>query len=164
LTYWRDRGPTEVGAFGISAPDDLLLIEDVRLVRQLCTSVSVQLDDAAVAEFFDEQVDQGLRPEQFARIWIHTHPANCAEPSLVDEVAFTRVFGATDWSVMCIVPRRGPAYMRLEFHVGPSGTIRLPVEIDNSCTAGACDVSAWNAEYQRCVSIGPHQADDHANP
>ena len=33
LLYLRDRGDTEVGGFGISCPEDLLLVEDVRLVR-----------------------------------------------------------------------------------------------------------------------------------
>ena len=28
-----------------------------------------------------EQVDRGLKPEAFARLWLHTHPANSAEPS-----------------------------------------------------------------------------------
>jgi predicted PurR-regulated permease PerM len=33
----------------------------------------VAFDDAAVADFFDEQVDQGVVPERCGRIWIHTH-------------------------------------------------------------------------------------------
>ena len=40
LLYLRDRGPTEVGAFGICPADNLLRIEDVQLVRQFCTSLS----------------------------------------------------------------------------------------------------------------------------
>ena len=81
LVFLRDLGPTEVGGFGISAADDLLLIEDIRLVRQRCSSVTVQFDDVAVADFFDEMVDLGLPPERFARVWIHTHPGNSASPS-----------------------------------------------------------------------------------
>ena len=65
LVLLHDLGPTEVGGFGISAADDLLLIEDMRLVRQRCTSVTVQFDDVAVADFFDEMVDRGLLPESF---------------------------------------------------------------------------------------------------
>ena len=74
LLFLRDRGETEVGGFGISSPLDLLLIDDVRLIRQQCTSVTVAFDDQSVADFFDRQVDHGFRPEQFGRIWIHTHP------------------------------------------------------------------------------------------
>ena len=46
LLFLRDLGPTEVGGFGISAADDCLRIEDVQLVRQSCTSVTVHFDDA----------------------------------------------------------------------------------------------------------------------
>ena len=54
--------------FGISAEDDLLLVEDVRLIGQQTTIVSVEFDDEAVADFFDEQVDAGLLPERFFRL------------------------------------------------------------------------------------------------
>src|SRR5688500_15490586 len=80
LLVLRVLGPTEVGGFGISHPDDLLLIEDVVLVRQECSTVTVAFNDGAVAEFFDEQIDLGRRPEQFARVWIHTHPGTSANP------------------------------------------------------------------------------------
>ena len=53
MLYLRDLGDSEVGGFGISAADDLLHVEDVQLVRQLCTGVSVAFDDQAVADFFD---------------------------------------------------------------------------------------------------------------
>src|SRR5436190_13278551 len=76
LVYLRDFGQTEVGGFAISAADDLSQIVDVQLVKQSCTAVSVAFDDLAVADFFDAQVDRGLRPEEFGRIWVHTHPGN----------------------------------------------------------------------------------------
>ena len=60
LLFLRDAGDTEVGGFGISAADDLLFIEDVQLVRQVCTMASVAFDDASVADFFDRQVDAGV--------------------------------------------------------------------------------------------------------
>src|SRR5262245_60333806 len=63
LLFLRDLGGTEVGGFGISAADDLSLIEDVLLVRQYSTAVNVRFDDGAVADYFDQQVDRGLRPE-----------------------------------------------------------------------------------------------------
>ena len=34
LIYLRDCGQTEVGGFAISAADDLMLVEDVQMVRQ----------------------------------------------------------------------------------------------------------------------------------
>ena len=41
ILFMRDAGETEVGGFAISAADDLLLIEDVQLVRQVCDVASV---------------------------------------------------------------------------------------------------------------------------
>src|SRR5688572_7481940 len=63
LLNLRDLGSTEVGGFGISAADDLLLIEDLCLVKQLCSALTVRFDDEAVADYFDQQVDLGLQPE-----------------------------------------------------------------------------------------------------
>src|SRR5687767_11059226 len=96
LLYLRDRGPTEVGGFGVSHPERLLLVEDVRLVEQLCTPVTVKFTDEAVADYFDAQVDAGHRPEQFGRIWVHTHPGDSPFPSVTDEETFARCFGSTD--------------------------------------------------------------------
>ncbi len=84
LLFLRDLGDTEVGGFGVASAEDLLLVEDVKLVRQTCTGASVAFDDASVADFFGEQVDRGVKPERFGRIWVHTHPGNWADPSTID--------------------------------------------------------------------------------
>src|SRR3954452_11642863 len=103
LLFLRDAGDTQIGAFGISAPDDLLLVEDVQLVAQTCTWVHVEFEDEAVANFFDDQVDAGRRPDSFGRLWMHTHPGSSADPSGTDELTFSRVFGPSDWAVMFIL-------------------------------------------------------------
>jgi proteasome lid subunit RPN8/RPN11 len=151
LVYLRDKGDTEIGGFGISARDRPLLVEDVRLVRQECDWASVAFDDDAVADFFDQQVDLGRRPEEFARIWVHTHPGDSPRPSLTDEETFHRVFGACDWAVMFILAQDGKSYARLQFGVGPTGSAELPVEIAYDEPFGASDQLAWQAEYQACV-------------
>jgi len=81
LLYLRDAGDSEVGGFGISAAEDLLYIEDVELVRQTCDTASVAFDDQAVADYFDRQVDAGRKVCQAGRIWVHTHPGSCPQPS-----------------------------------------------------------------------------------
>ena len=164
LLYLRDLGDSEVGGFGIAAADDLLLVEDVRLVRQVSTGVSVALDDDAVADFFDQQVDRGLRPVQFARIWVHTHPGGWPEPSVTDEETFQKVFGRTDWAVMFILARGGQSYARLRFHVGPGADVELPVKVDYGRAFAASDHEAWKAEYQASVRepilpVPPHFAE-----
>src|SRR6056297_1381885 len=119
LLFLRDLGPTEIGGFGISDHDDLLLVTDFVMVRQQCTAVTVAFDDEAVADFFDDQVNVGREPEQFARIWIHTHPGESARPSGTYEATFRRCFGQADWAVMFILAEGGETYARFRCNVGP---------------------------------------------
>lgn len=156
----RDLGDSEVGGFGITACEDLLFVEDFRLVRQASTGASVAFEDQAVADFFDHEVDRGLRPEQFARIWIHTHPGNWAEPSPVDEATFRRVFARTDWAVMAILAREGRTYARLRFEVGPGSQLEIPVGVDYGRPFPATDHEAWREEYEANVHAQPGLALD----
>jgi len=159
LLYLRDLGETEVGGFGISAADDLLLIEDIQLVRQTCNVGSVAFDDESVADFFDRQIDAGVTLSRCARIWLHTHPGSCPQPSVTDEETFARVFGLCDWAVMFILARGGQSYARLRFNVGPGGSLMLPVEVDYRRPFKSSDQTAWGEEYaanvqeQRCTPM-----------
>ena len=151
MLYLRDLGDTEVGGFGISAADDLFLIEDVRLVEQRCTQVTVEFSDESVADFFDEQVDLGRQPERFARCWLHTHPGNSAEPSNTDEDTFARAFGGSSWSLMFILAQGGQKYARLRFGCGPRAELLVPVAIDWDVPFAGADHQAWEREYEECV-------------
>ena len=150
--FLRDFGPTEVGGFGISAPDDLLLIKDISLVRQKCSSVTVKFDDQAVADHFDDYVDLGYAVERFARIWVHTHPGDSASPSGTDEDTFARCFGNSDWAIMFILARGGQTYARLALNTGPGGDLLLPVEIDFSRPFPASEEQDWEQEYLTSVT------------
>ena len=145
--------PTEIGGFGLAAQDDLLLVEDVRLVLQTCTATHVEFDDTSVADLFDDEVDAGRPPEQFARLWLHTHPGNSAEPSRTDEQTFARAFGGTDWALMFILARGGQTYARLRYHLGPGADVQLPVEVDYSRPFAASNEALWQSEYDRCVRL-----------
>ena len=147
LLFLRDFGPTEVGGFGISAHDDLLLIEDITLVEQLCSAATVKFDDQAVADHIDDYVDQGYAMEQIARIWVHTHPGNSASPSGTDEETFARCFGSPDWAVMFILAQGGETYARLALNSGPGGSLLLPVEIDFSRPFRGSEETEWKEEY-----------------
>lgn len=151
LLFLRDHGPTEVGGFGITSAKDLLYVEDLCVIPQTCTAVSVKFDDVAVAEFFEDQVAAGRKPEQFARVWIHTHPGDSADPSFVDERTFGRVFGHCDWAVMGIVARGGQTYARIRYGVGPGGEIEIPVKVDFGKPFGASDANGWRSEYASTV-------------
>ena len=124
----------------------------MRLVAQRCTAVSVEFDDTAVADHFDQCVDEGRAPEQFARIWIHTHPGDCALPSSTDEDTFARCFGQADWAVMFILADGGATYARLQFNVGPTVSVRLHVEVEFEPEFAAAEPDVWDAEYEDCVS------------
>lgn len=152
LTFLRDIGDTEVGGFGISADDDPLRVVDFQLVTQVCTAVTVEFSDDAVADFFDSQVDAGRTPDQFARIWIHTHPGSCPLPSLTDEETFDRCFGAPDWAVMFILARQGATYGRLRLNVGPGATRRLAIGMDYGHAFAGSNHDQWQEEYAHSVT------------
>jgi len=151
LLFLRDRGPIEVGGFGITSPDDLLKVQDIAIVGQSGTELFVAFDDLAVADFFEEQVDQERHPEQFARIWIHTHPGESAEPSFVDHKTFARVFGPCDWAVMFIIARGGECFAELHWKQGGPASIPLNVEVDYSASFLASDEALWATEYDANV-------------
>src|SRR5262249_52508923 len=132
-------GPTEVGAFGRSDAAVPLYVEELLVMKQRTTAVTVVFDDTAVADLFDTMADAGVPPGRFARVWLHTHPGASVTPSQVDEETFDRVFGACDWAVMGILGRTGRTYARLRFRAGPGGAVDL---------ATAVDWSAWPAYAQ----------------
>ena len=152
LAYFRDKTENEVGGFAITEVDDLLNVQEFITVKQEVTSISVKFDDIAVADFFETQVDLGRKPEQFARIWLHTHPGDMSEPSGQDETTFGRVFGKCNWALMFILAENNRTYAKLSFNVGPKGEILIPVEVDYSQAFGPSDHKLWDEEYQANVS------------
>jgi proteasome lid subunit RPN8/RPN11 len=130
LQFFCHLGETEIGGFGITAKDDPLYVEDFVTVRQQTSMMTVVMEDEAIADFSDRCVDQGLLPQNYLRIWCHTHPGISADPSGVDEETFARVFGSCDWAVMFILGRTAKTYARLSFHVGPGTSVQLAVNVD----------------------------------
>jgi len=158
LLYFRDHGSTEVGGFGITPADELLFIDEFVTVKQDVTEASIAFNDDAVADYFERQVDGGRKPEQFARIWLHTHPGESPHPSGVDEETFRRVFGGCEWAMMFIVARGGKSYARLRFNVGPGGEAVIPVTVDYTRSFESSDHDAWKAEYEANIvrDMHPH--------
>ena len=153
--FFRDRGESEIGGFGITGADDLLRIEEFCSIKQDVTVASISFDDLAVADFFEAQVDAGRKPEQFGRIWLHTHPGNSPQPSGTDEETFGRVFGRCQWAVMFILARSGQCYARLRFNTGPGGELVIPVEVDYRLPFGPSAFETWEAEYRANVRTSP---------
>ena len=133
--------------------DDLLRIEEIVLVRQSCSATTVAFLDDSVADYFDAQVDRGLRPEQFGRIWLHTHPGDSPLPSDTDEETFARVFGGAQWAVMFILAETGASYTRLRFNVGPGGSLEIPIEVDYQLPFAGSHEAVWEQEYLANVTV-----------
>jgi len=130
LQYFCHAGDSEIAGFAITAKDDPLYVAEFVTVRQNTSSVTVVMDDQAVADYLDRCVDAGLPPQRTLRIWIHTHPGSSAQPSHTDEGTFARVFGSCEWAVMFILSRSGDTYARLTFNIGPGAAVPLPVSVD----------------------------------
>jgi len=152
LLYFRDKSDNEVGGFGIAEPDDLLFVKEFVTVKQNVTPVSVKFDDESVANLFEDQVDLGRKPEQFARIWLHSHPGDSPEPSIIDDETFERVFGKCQWAVLFVVAQDNKTYAKLSFNVGPGGQVLIPVGIDYSQDFEASDQELWDTEYKTNVN------------
>jgi len=174
LQFFCHAGCTEVGGFGISSEHDPLYVRDFLTVKQVTTEVSVEFDDAAVADHFDAAADAGITPARCGRIWCHTHPGDSPQPSTVDEETFGRVFGSCDWSVMFILSRACRTYARLGFSAGPGGAVEMEVKVDweswpREVAGRARDLAAlarsWAEEFVRNVVPAPlHTAGEAANP
>lgn len=128
-----------------------MFVEDIALVKQKVTSVSVSFDDESVADLFADQVEAGRKPSQFGRIWVHTHPGTSPEPSMTDENTFDRVFGKCDWSVMFIIASDGKTFARLRFTAGPGGEIDIPVYVDYGSEFEGSDHKLWKRQYRENV-------------
>jgi len=127
-------------------------------VKQSASAVTVAFDDTAVAELFDGMADDGVPPQRFARIWLHTHPGASVTPSGVDEETFDRVFGRCDWAVMGILGKTGRVSARLRFAAGPGGALEIPCDVDWSLWPEyatsrhlADDVDLWLTEFAELV-------------
>jgi hypothetical protein len=144
LVFWRDIGETEIAAFGVTDPLDSLLVIELHLVKQQADWLHVAIDDVALADYFDEQVDMGRQPNEFARVWLHTHPGDSAYPSSVDEATFERAFGNTEGAIMVIVAVGGQVYARRNSDGQPE---RLSLVVDFSAQFEAADQEAWFEEY-----------------
>jgi len=169
MQFFCHRGDTEVGGFGIAAAEDLLYVAAFVAVRQHVTPVRVRFGDNAVADSFDRSVEVGLAPQQFARLWMHTHPGASVTPSGTDEATFARTFGACDWALMFILGRTGQTYARLSFAAGPGGQLLVPTAVDWSvwpawaerwAGSGTAWVDQWQREYAVHIQRQPEAAPD----
>ena len=141
----------ECGGFGIT-PNFPDLVEDFVMLKQDVTPVTVEFEDTAVADFLEDMVDRGLQPQQFMRIWIHTHPNMNPTPSSVDEETFERVFGDCDFAIMFILSTKDTCYCRIQTNVGIPTELSIEAVVDYSTSFGPSDEEAWEKEFDEAVS------------
>jgi len=127
-------------------------VQDFITVEQEVTGASVEFKDEAIADFFEDQVDAGRMPEEFARIFIHTHPSGLATSSGTDEKTFYNSFGKCNWAIMFILPKdtETPAAW-LQFNIGPKSRSTIETKIDFSKPFPGVDIEAWDKEYNKNI-------------
>lgn len=154
LLYFRDAGPTEVGGFGVAEDVERpLLITDFAVVHQECTWAFTSFDEESVDDHYDSYRARLWADQQFGRVWIHTHPGDSPDPSMVDEKTFRTRFGDADWAVMFILARGGQSYARLRTSSVSGFTINTMLDVDviYSAPYPAAEHRLWSEEYKEKV-------------
>jgi hypothetical protein len=167
ITHLNSLSTAEVGAFGISDANNLFLVEDIAVIKQEVTGASVSFDDEAIADYFLDQVELGRKPEQFARIWIHTHPSWFTQinhrisrggigkvvplPSALDETTFEQAFGKCNWAIMFIYGSGSSGYARLSLRKRKRQII-LSVTQGNGKIPTEADMKEWEQEFEQNVT------------
>jgi proteasome lid subunit RPN8/RPN11 len=153
LMHWRSNADNiEISGFGISEREDLLSIQDFKLVDQVCSAASTKMDDDGLGEYFDDMVDQGYSARECLRIWIHTHPGFSTTPSGKDEETFATRLKDAEWGVMCIVSDEKHVYTRLFTRKPVEFEIDIPTMIDWTKPIEPIDYEELNAEYKEKVT------------
>jgi len=150
LMYWRDIGPTEVAGFCRTDVQDPYSVIDAVLLPQVASRQWVSLDGAGVADYFDQQVDLGRQPRDFARIWFHTHPGPCARPSQTDRVTFEQALGHPAEVVMLILARCGRTFAQVRSH-GELWPLRVTVDFRRDFRGS--NFPEWEQAYRRYVKV-----------
>jgi len=127
LQWFCHAADTEVGAFGITDPENPLHVVDMIFPPQKCTTVSVDYDDQGLIDFAMDCAEANIAPANSMRVWIHTHPGNSPTPSSTDEETLATVYKDSSWAVMFILARGGATYCRLR--ANPADKVSLSSEI-----------------------------------
>lgn len=145
LLYFLHIGDTEVGGFGILDEEDPSVIIDFCLVKQECTSATVDLMD--LDKYVDEMVDEGISPNRSFRVWIHTHPGSSPNPSSTDWKTFNELMENYPWFAMLIIDRSHNTYGYLKLTQGPGLSKQVDISIDWNYPCQEIDFQELDNEY-----------------
>lgn len=114
--FWCHEAPEEVSCMGqISAESEVLLIEDVHLVKQEVGSASVDLDMKSWADKVAELYETyGIQPWQL-QVWIHTHPMGLKGFSQQDVNTIEEKLSSWDHVVALVMTEKGEMSGRVAF-------------------------------------------------
>jgi len=152
ILYFMYRGDTEVTGFGVTDPNDHMLIVDFKLVKQECTAASIDMSKEGLDEYINKMMDQNIFPQQCFRYWIHTHPGNSPSPSSVDEKQFDEFMENYPWIVMLIFAQDQSTYCRLGVNQGPGARCKLDVTVDWSIPLEKLEFAPLEEEYLEHVT------------
>lgn len=146
LAWFRDNGAVEVGALCQTREDDPLYVEKLHFVKQESTAGSTEFDEDAQHNLVVDMDEAGVSPENYLRIWVHTHPGSSATPSSTDWETFDEVFGLMPWSIMAILSKSAANSMYCLFRAEDEA-IHIPVVIDTP----EVNREEWEAEYREAI-------------
>lgn len=153
LRWMQQRGKTEVAGWGIGSEDDLLLIEDFVLVKQVAAMASFEMTKEGLQEYYAAMLGKGLPMGRISRVMFHTHPMASPEPSSTDEENFEDLFANADWGVMAIIGSEGNTYARLRCGFPQPTDMKIGWQMiyTRSYGWGQEVVAGWEEEYNRCI-------------
>lgn len=134
------------------------------MIKQFATSITVEFDDDALADYHEDMIDKGLAHSEFLRIWFHTHPMASVTPSRTDEDTFKDKFGNFDWAVMAILGTTGNMSARLSIRPpnSPSVELEMSTRVDwNEYPKQAEEIASllteWRKEAEELILPPPVQ-------
>jgi len=173
LQFICDHYDHEVGAMGIAETADPFLVTDLFIPKQKCSPVFVEMDPSDLADsmfmtYCDPDGPHKLKPHQVGRIFIHTHPTGCLDPSPHDETIFAESFGSQPWAMMVILPKGGRLYARVRVALGNDINLqmRIPDEMVITTDFKGADHAAWKAEIDPKITsdVFTYQGTSDAKP
>ncbi len=125
MRVWTEMAKGEVSWLGtVSRIEEDFFIEDIYLLKQVCTDANTSLDDASVGEFLTEMAKEGNDPSKI-KAWLHSHGRLKAFWSQTDEETIERMRSA-GYLISVVTNKDGEMLGRIDifnpFHVHISDT------------------------------------------
>ncbi len=135
----------EISGFGrVQELDGRFLCDDIVIFKQEVSAGHTELDDLALAQFHEEVTAAGQKPQEYGRLWWHSH----AKGSLY--------FSQTDWNTICYLARpyafgivgNQSGGVKVAYSQKPYNNHMLPAMVIDDVK---CDVSYQSeASYELC--------------